>query len=601
MLFLTRHGCAAKSAADRPASQDRDTLVPTDQAACGFTNSPYPENIADSLSPFGYFFPDAPEPGSVPGMTNLLDGLADAMVENPPSPDANSTIPPVFTYLGQFIDHDITAGTDREDDVSVIDSADVEPAPRAQVVAALRNLRFGALNLDSLYGGAPVQGEFAKRLMQAMRWPPQTSKLWLGTRTDVGGGNVPFPADPAGDLLRFGRILRAPHQQITEAEIRALPDPIRSSFVNRDGSLRVQRAIIGDGRNDENLFVAQLHLAFARLHNRIVDVADRFGGPVADEEALFCWARRATTWIYQWLVLNVYLPTVCDPDTVARVIADGAPVYASLLERHPSCGPGLMVLPLEFSVAAFRFGHSMVRASYDWSHIFGRPVDENGTGNELPGSPLELLFAFTGNATPSMPLRDGSQAPTLPAHWGPEWDRLVSPVTADMPDRSTRMIDSHLALPLSEMKNEDPGGHGVLRNLMRRNLRRGHRLSVPSAQACIDGIEAQTGEQIRRLSSVELLSGATGDAMRRGGFEIVTPLWFYVLKEAEILGRGQHLGPLGSRLVAETLAGLVIHDPNSYWHATGSDGGRWHPNDGAKPAGEPVISMPALMRAALLM
>ncbi len=80
-----------------------------------------------------------------------------------------------------------------------------------------------------------------------------------------------------------------------------------------------------------------------------------------------------------------------------------------------------------------------------------------------------------------------------------------------------------------------------------------------------------------------------------------TPLWYYVLKEAEVFGNGQHLGPLGSRIVAETLCGLVIHGPNTYWNENGSEDGRWHPRDTVQPAGEPVTSYEALMRAALFL
>ena len=85
--------------------------------------------------------------------------------------------------------------------------------------------------------------------------------------------------------------------------------------------------------------------------------------------------------------------------------------------------------------------------------------------------------------------------------------------------------------------------------------------------------------------------------MGEGGFAEETPLWFYVLKEAEIRGGGERLGPLGSLLVADTLVGLAACDPSSFWHEAGSDGGRWHPSDGARPDGVTIESMAAMMRA----
>ena len=406
---------------------------------------------------------------------------------------------------------------------------------------------------------------------------------------------MPLPDDIATDLLRVDRLLREPNHVLTEDELRALPEPLRGLFVNEDNSIRRQRAIIGDSRNDENLIIAQLHLAFARFHNQVVDEAHHHLPSVTDRNAVFAWAREAVTWHYQWLVLTSYLPTVCDPATVQSVLNDGAPLYRAFLDRVGQPGPALMPLPLEFSVGAFRFGHSMVRASYDWSRFFGRP--------EGPMQPFgdrasfELLFAFTGGARNPMPLPDGSNAPRLPSHWGVEWNRLALPVSKPYLDRAAQKIDTKLALPLSEMVNE--GASDVLKHLARRNLRRGHRLNLPTAQSCIEAMNKLCGVGIPVMSAEQLTEGATGDAVCAGGFAEDTPLWFYVLKEAEVLGRGAHLGPLGSRIVAETLAGLTIHDPTSFWNQFGSGpDGRWSPVDGAKPDGHLVDSVPALLRAA---
>ena len=48
------------------------------------------------------------------------------------------------------------------------------------------------------------------------------------------------------------------------------------------------------------------------------------------------------------------------------------------------------------------------------------------------------------------------------------------------------------------------------------------------------------------------------------GWASEAPLWFYILKEAEIVGRGRELGPVGGRIVAEVLVGLLQRDLNSY-------------------------------------
>lgn len=542
--------------------------------------------------PFGYYFDRAPEAPHAADTATRLDALADAMVEASTAPESeaqNSDIPPVFTYLGQFIDHDITANTDRETGPSIIDGPGLTPIPRSNVVQQLVNLRSGFLELDSLYGDASGQGAFAQKLARLMRHPTLKGKMRLGVATATDGNRPPLPADPAADLLRLGRLIGA---GVTLAELQALPPALQGNFL-KAGQPIVQKAIIGDARNDENLIVAQLHCAFLRLHNKVVDTSPAGGS--ASSDATFEAARKLVRWHYQWLIVNAYLPTVCDPATVDRVKAAEAPLYAAFHARSASAGQRQMPLPLEFSVAAFRFGHSMVRGAYDHNRFFGR--SEDGSPTIIPRAPFVQLFNFTGNGDPPMsPGGTTPSAPTLPNNWIIEWDRFVESNPA-LTDRGARKIDTRLAFPLSDLKNEPSG---LFKHLARRNLRRGHRLNLPAAQDCIAALAGVYGPAgggaVEPLSEAVLTSGATGAAVSDGGFLRKTPLWFYVLKEAEAAG-GEHLGALGSTLVAETLIGLVVKDPSSYWHQPGSDAGRWHPRDGAKPDGRTVDSVAAMLAA----
>ncbi len=600
MLFQLGHGHRVVAHSNQEARLDGTTLA----AVCGGNGRSRVGTAKPEFGAFGYYFRDAPEAFPGPDATKALDVLGDAMAEPPEASRPDSRIPVIFTYLGQFIDHDISAGTDRDAGLSMIDGDDIAPAPRELVMRDRLNLRAGALRLDSLYGDCPDQDPFSRKLASLLRDPDARAKMWLGRLVDAGRGRVPLPEDGDGDLLRLGRLLEEPNQQLDEAEIRALPEPLRQDFVNQDGSLRVQRAMIGDARNDKNLFLAQLHLAFLRFHNRLVDAANSVGGPVREgDDAVYNWARQLVRWHYQWLVLNAYLPKVCDPSVVSEVLAQGAPLYSKFCRDQMakvahSLPPGQMPLPLEFSAAAFRFGHSMVRASYDWNRYFGRPA--NGEGLRDTRADLEQLFAYTGNGERPMPAAEGGSHSGLPGHWAPEWERLVD-VHVVLRDRAARRIDTLLAPPLTDMPNAPADAGGLFRRLARRNLRRGYRLNVPSAQDCIAGIYARTGAAIEPLSADELTSGPTGEAVREGGFVTRTPLWFYVLKEAEIRADGQHLGPLGSRLVAETLAGLVINDKTAYWNQIGSDAGRWHPRDAMTSSERIVDSMPALLRAACVL
>ena len=518
---------------------------------------------------FRYLFRDAPGLPESPATLAALDQLADSMATEVTGP-GDASLAPILTYFGQFIDHDITANTDRE--VATISeiAGDIAPMDRVQVEDKLDNLREGTLALDSLYGDSPGQGAFATKLAGLMRHPTFTDKMRLGVTADSGDGRPPLPADPAADLLRLGFLMD--RGDITAAELNALPADLRANFVDADGPIRT-RAIIGDGRNDENLLVAQLHVAFLRLHNRMVDLGNDF------EEA-----RRLTRFHYQWLVLNAFLPSICAGDVVDEVLATGAPLYAEFLADNPPADPAKMPMPLEFSVAGFRFGHSMVRGGYDHNRFFGRAVA--GSNQILPFASFVQLFEFTGSGKMPSPLTADPKT-SLPGNWVIEWDRFVH---AETPLRSARRIDTHLAPPLDDMINQ-PADPAVMKRLASRNLRRGYRLNIPSAQGVIEAINA-TGlyRPIPVLTPEQVSEGR--DFLTAPGLDAATPLWFYVLREAELVG-GNHLGALGSHLVANTLIGLVVNDAGSYWNAK-IGGHRWSPH--LFQPSQPIDSLKAMLR-----
>lgn len=548
---------------------------------------------------FGYLFPDAPPAPQNQDRLKALDELGQAMIDQGGDADRNAMIPPVFTYLGQFIDHDITAGTDREQLDGRIEDPDLKPVARAMIVQMLRNERSARLDLDSLYGNvalsadaaeSPVNRAFLERLSKLMRFPADIAKMRIAFFEQPDGG-VDLPLDRAGDLLRLDRLLSA-QDGVTKEDLDKLDGRLRMAFLDKTGAPITQRAILGDARNDENLIVAQLHLAFLRLHNRLVDTCDDVAVLDEGREAVFRYARRNATWIYQWLVANVYLPAVCNPEALAAVRQGNAALYTAFRDRVPAQGDQLP-LPLEFSVAAFRFGHTMVRARYDWNRFFGR--SGNGPSIQERAS-FEDLFAFTGNGR----LKGFSNR--LPSIWGADWDRMIGEPTPAFPDRAARRIDTQISQPLFDLPDgRGPGMNAILASLARRNLRRGYQMNLPTAQACIDGVEASLGLQLPRLTEAQMGDGLIGQALDRGDLRGATPLWFYVLREAEVLEDGMRLGPLGTHLVAGTLLGLIVADPESYWNQPGSDGGRWHPVDGPQPAGKPVDTLRGFFEAGLLL
>lgn len=579
---------------------------------------------------FGYMFPDAEGvPGTDAAVVDALKALADAMVEATGDPaTADADIAPIMTYFGQFIDHDITANTDRDaviegDMTSAMTGPTIEPLPRDKVVTNIMNLRNGSLRLDSLYGEGPSDTPFTAKLRAALRDPADRAKMRVGAITPPipGFDSIPLPADGGADLPRLGQLVDDPASGLTVADLEALPDDeFKAGFIN-GGVVNRARAMIGDGRNDENLIVAQLHLAFLRFHNA---VADDLKATIPDDETRFVEAKRRTTMIYQWMVLNVYLPKICMPSVVDAVKAAGAPLYKDFRARVASSATELP-LPLEFSVAGFRFGHSMVRAAYDHNRNFGRPAD----GGAKRASFREL-FSFTGGDNLGESIV-GQAFDRLPSNWPIEWDRLAKD-TPDQSDHRARKIDTKLAPPLTDMfkESDDAGELGrILRNLAERNLRRGHRLNIPTGQAAVAAINAfdQTASSgieaavyqvaysgnaayqidppetpptngIAPLSEAALNDGAAGQALNAGGMIDKTPLWFYILKEAEVTG-GETLGPLGSRIVAETLVGLVVEDDQSFWHE-GGGGGAWTPAE-MPVGGQAITDFPKMLASCGLM
>lgn len=572
----------------------------------GGTRAPVLRSLARSaaadpaVSPgFQYYFPYAPVAEHTPTSVERLDALGNAMVADVlPAHAQNSQTPPIFTYFGQFLDHDVTARTDRGLGTADVEDDALAPMDRQRVVSGMDNARTGFMDLDSLYGGATHPSSIQEKLVGLMRHPGFPGKMLIAEARDVGPVGdpfrVPLPVDGASDLLRLGRLI---DRGVTEAELRGIADPgLRASFFHPDaagapGALNPHKAIIGDGRNDENLFVGQFHLAMLRLHNRVVDACDDPDAIAGGSDALFAWARQRVRWIYQWLCVNEYLAQLCDPETLATVLNSSAPLYGQLAAG----ASGRLPMPIEFSTAAFRFGHSMIRAEYDWNRFFGRPA-----GGSVPfdqRASLAQLFGFTGNVRQPM---FGVTDAKLPSNWPAEWDRLAV-LDAAAPDRSARKIDSFLAPPLADLPDETGGGlTGRLANLARRNLRRGHLLNLPSAQNCLSAIAHETGHVLPALTVADITSGSTGAAAADLGFDTQTPLWFYILKEAETAGEGEKLGPLGSYLVASTIAGLVIYDPQSYWQQPPGEG-RWTPEHTVRPTGEPITDFPALLRAALVL
>jgi hypothetical protein len=288
------------------------------------------------------------------------------------------------------------------------------------------------------------------------------------------------------------------------------------------------RAIIADPRNDENLIIGGLHAAFLLFHNRVVDRLRSQGVPTSN---LFAEARRTVTWHYQWMILHEFLPLFVGQSMVNSVLSGGRRFY------RPQAGQ--QFIPVEFQGATYRFGHSMVRPSYR-ANLAG----DNGQ----PFFGLIFSPAAEGQADP-IDLRGGRRAPRRFIGWQTFFN------FGDGEVRPNKRIDTKLSTPLFDLPLGAIASGDRPTSLAQRNLLRHLTWSLPSGQA----IAAAMGNQVLGASSFQELSQFANTGLDRS-----TPLWYYSLKEAELLANGLTLGPTGGRIVAEVIIGLLQLSPGSY-------------------------------------
>jgi hypothetical protein len=396
-----------------------------------------------------------------------------------------SDIPAGYTYLGQFIDHDLTM------------DATGKPLGENESPADMIQGRSPALDLDSLYGKGPHD--------------PDDEVFYQADLLHLkAGGSDANPKD-GFDLPRAG----------------ATPSS----------------AVIPDPRNDENLAVAQTHLAFIRFHNRVVDTL-----PSSTPAAVkFMRARKIATRHYQWMIRTDFLPRICDPAVVKDVFTNGRKVFE--VGVPPTQVP---TMPIEFSVAAYRLGHSMVRAAYNWNAVF-----DNGDGT------LPRLFEFSGTSGDL-----GGDFP-LPSIWIADFRRLYNFGQAGRQDlvvpaakfnRAMR-IDVSLTNPLAKLPQRTIGPpkvpvKDVRHDLAFRNLTRAKMVNLATGQQMVTFMKGN-GVNVKALTPEQIRQGA-GDGVsladltqtEREAIVERTPLWFYILREAEL--NGGQLAGVGARIVAET-------------------------------------------------
>lgn len=273
-------------------------------------------------------------------------------------------------------------------------------------------------------------------------------------------------------------------------------------------------AVIGDPRNDTYVLISQLHLAMLKAHNAFVDEL-RLAG--VSNSRLFEEAARQLRWHYQWIVLKEFLPELVGETLVDRVLREGPRWF------RPEQGA---FIPLEFAGAAYRYGHSQIRHRYRL----------NSQTDPLPIFPDLLGFR------------------AVPRERAVDWT-LFFDTPGATPAQRAKKIDGKLVRSLIELPVAITGECEIdeYHSLAVRDLQRGHGVGLPSGEAVARhiGVEPLTADQI-------------GIASRSGSGE--TPLWYYILREADVWTGGHRLGPVGGLIVTEVLVGLIDADPTSFRH-----------------------------------
>jgi hypothetical protein len=287
-------------------------------------------------------------------------------------------------------------------------------------------------------------------------------------------------------------------------------------------------AIIADPRNDENLIIAGLHAAFLLFHNHAVDLV-RSQNPSISNEETFDEARRLTTWHYHWMILHEFLPLFVGQAMVDDILAHGRQFYTPVHDQA--------FIPVEFQIG-YRFGHSLVRPSYR-ANLAG----DNGQ----PFFGMIFDASQEGAADPD-DLRGGARAPRRFIAWQTFFD------CADGQVKPNKKIDTKISTPLFNLPLQTIPDGSPPTALPQRNLLRHLTWRLPSGQA----IALRMGAPVLSQADLAELQSV------HPSFALSTPLWYYILKEAELIQDGLQLGPVGGRIVGEVFIGLLQADPNSY-------------------------------------
>ena len=459
---------------------------------------------------------------------NNLNRLARLMELERLDTSNSSTLPAIYTYFGQFVNHDLSAPTATPRYFTAIGGAASRSQFQSEIISA------GVDVVALMSPERPPNPQWLVENIINQHTDPLCLYSLYGKGPFNSGSEIKALYDLATMKFRLSRTYDDPEiDHPEELKTMAHEDVLRERGVVK----------IADQRNDGNLIICQLHLAFMLFHNRAIDVLRPYH---QNNVELFEATRALVTLHYQYCVLNDYLKHLVPDENAGSKL------------RNETIG----AVPFEFTTAAFRFGHSMISPTYDYNQFFCEGGFSGGTAS------LGDMFNFTSRGK----MAGSSGGPDhLPTHWVIDWNRFfrVTNIEGSGAEHIDLMLPENLASlgDLATVSKMDLG----LGSIANRNLKRGYHRFMPSGQE----IAATLG--FPPLSQEEIVGAFTHHSAKavlaETGFDNQTPLWVYFLCEAKHAG-GNVLGPSAGAIVRGTIKEVLRHNKNSVLNA---NNGNWTP------------------------
>ena len=251
---------------------------------------------------------------------------------------------------------------------------------------------------------------------------------------------------------------------------------------------------MADPRNDQTVIILQIHVAMQMFHNKLVDLMRKSGVPRA---SVFESARRLARWHYQWMVTHEFLPAIVGKtmaDSVYKEVSTGAPKI-TLKYYKPTNPAGRSFIPVEFAVAAYRFGHSITRPRYTVQ-------ERHRQRRQAPWLRFQRA-AVRGQATDNNLNGPRVLPPRLKIQWSKFFNDPLRGADVPRTARPVRQFDASMAAPLFKMPTTALPDANPLGLLSSRNLLRGRKMGLPSGQqvAQLMGVTPLTNEELWRTTA----------------------------------------------------------------------------------------------------